>query len=266
VSLNTFTDQLGRLVYLSGLPKRIISLVPSHTELLFSLGLHQEIVGVTKFCTKPIDQVDLIPKVGGTKQVNLEKIAALAPDFIIANKEENTKGDIEWLMERFPVWISDIFTLEDALVMISETGKMVGKHSEAMALNNKIISGFDALLSLQNNVKKRVAYLIWKDPLMVSGKNTFIDHILTRAGFENAIDESRYPVLTEGQLREVAPDLIFLSSEPYPFKEKHMEDFRSICPHSKIILVDGEMFSWYGSRLQFTSSYIRSLLYPLVDN
>lgn len=261
-----FIDQLGRQVDLPSLPKRLISLVPSHTESLFDLGLNDSIVGITKFCTRPTEFVKAVEKVGGTKQLNLEKIAALDPDLIIANKEENTQKEIEWLMARFPVWVSDIFNLEDAYEMIFAAGKMAARESKAESLIAVIKREFDSFRSLESASRKRVLYLIWKDPFMAAGSNTFIGHILEVAGFENAVKDSRYPILTESEIRKINPQLIFLSSEPYPFKEKHKALFKAICPNAKIILVDGEIFSWYGSRLKFTPSYLREIVYPLVNS
>ncbi len=261
-----FIDQLGRQVDLPSLPRRLISLVPSHTESLFDLGLNDSIVGITKFCTRPAEFVKAAEKVGGTKQLNLEKIAALDPDLIIANKEENTQKEIEWLMARFTVWVSDIFNLEDAYEMISKVGKMTGTGSKAEALIAVIMHEFDSFRSLKTALRKRVLYLIWKGPFMAAGSNTFINHILEVAGFENAVKDSRYPILTESEIRKINPQLIFLSSEPYPFKEKHMALFKAICPNAKIILVDGEIFSWYGSRLKFTPSYLQEIVYPLVNS
>ena len=261
-----FIDQLGRQVDLPSLPKRLISLVPSHTESLFDLGLNDSIVGITKFCTIPAEFVKAVEKVGGTKQLNLEKIAALDPDLIIANKEENTRKEIEWLMERFPVWVSDIFNLEDAYEMISQVGKMTARESKAESLIAVIRQEFDSLRLIKSASTKCVLYLIWKDPFMAAGSNTFINHIVEVAGFENAVKEPRYPILTESEIREINPQLIFLSSEPYPFKEKHIDLFKAICPNAKIILVDGEIFSWYGSRLKFTPSYLRAVVYSLVNS
>ena len=261
-----FIDQLGRQVDLPSLPKRLISLVPSHTETLFNLGLNDSVVGITKFCTRPAEFVKAVEKVGGTKQLNLEKIVALRPDLIIANKEENTKKEIEWLMTRFPVWVSDIFNLEDAYEMISKVGKITATELSAESLIAAIRHEFDSLRLLKNASAKRVLYLIWKDPFMAAGTSTFINHILEVAGFENVVKDSRYPILTESEIRKINPQLIFLSSEPYPFKEKHMALFKAMCPNTKIILVDGEIFSWYGSRLRFAPAYLRETVYPLVNS
>ncbi|MDF3077549.1 MAG: cobalamin-binding protein [Sphingobacteriaceae bacterium] len=258
MQFKTFTDQLSRPVEVQYPPKRIISLVPSQTELLFSLGLDEEVVGITKFCIHPKNRFRSKPKIGGTKMLNLEAIRTLRPDLIIGNKEENERGQIEQLMQEFPVWMSDINNLEDALQMIRQVGEICGRTSEAVGLGEKIGAGFEALATSSGKML-RVAYLIWKDPYMLAGKGTFIDDMLNLGGWKNAIDIERYPVLTSEQLAEAHPDIIFLSSEPYPFSEKHIDEFRPICPGAAVFVVDGEMFSWYGSRLQFAPEYLYSL-------
>jgi ABC-type Fe3+-hydroxamate transport system substrate-binding protein len=257
----TFTDQLGREIIFNYPPKRIISIVPSQTELLFELGLSDEVVGITKFCVHPAPQFKAKTKVGGTKKLNLEVIRSLKPDLIIGNKEENTKEDIEELSKEFPVWMSDIYTLEDAMEMITRIGELVDRQPESAYLNFLINAGFTDLqtLALQRGIDKKVAYLIWKDPYIVAGQNTFIHDILVKNGLTNVMKESRYPEITLTELKALAPELVFLSSEPYPFREKHLEELKSVLPEAKIMLADGEMFSWYGSRLVKAVQYLFQL-------
>lgn len=247
----TFTDQLGNEVTVNYPPKRIVSIVPSQTELLFDLGLDDEVIGITKFCIHPIEKFAAKTKIGGTKKLLIEKIRDLKPDLIIGNKEENTQGEVELLMQEFPVWMSDISNLEDAMKAISQIGELVNREPEAAYLNHLINAGFTDLqtLAVTKNIDKTVAYLIWKDPYMVAGKATFIDDILRKIGLNNVIKQSRYPEVDLTQLQTLNPQLIFLSSEPYPFKQKHIDEIQEVMPNAKVILVDGEMFSWYGSRL-----------------
>jgi ABC-type Fe3+-hydroxamate transport system substrate-binding protein len=246
-----FTDQLGSDIIIEYPPKRIVSLVPSQTELLFDLGLRSEVVGITKFCIHPAELVAGKLKIGGTKKIKFDAIASLAPDLIIGNKEENSREDIEMLAAHFPVWMSDIYTLDDAARTISDIGQLIDRVPEADYLNHLIGAGFRDLqtLALQNSLTVRAAYLIWKDPFMVSGQDTFINDIMERNGFINVVKGSRYPVMELREIAALAPDVLFLSSEPYPFREKHVEEFRALLPGVNIFLVDGEMFSWYGSRL-----------------
>jgi ABC-type Fe3+-hydroxamate transport system substrate-binding protein len=247
----SFTDQMGRELTINFPPKRIISIVPSQTELLFDLGLDQEIIGLTKFCIHPIEKFAERTKVGGTKKLNIDLIKDLKPDLIIGNKEENTQSDIEELAAYFPVWMSDIFNLDDAMKTIAQIGALVDREPEAGYLNHLISAGFNDLktLALQHYIDKKVAYLIWRKPYMAAGKNTFIDDILLINGMTNVIKQGRYPTVTLDELKTLNCELILLSSEPYPFGDKHIEEIQSAIPDAKIMLVDGEMFSWYGSRL-----------------
>lgn len=255
----TFTDQLGRVISVPYPPQRIISLVPSQTELLFDLGLDMEVVGITKFCIHPRDKFISIMKIGGTKKLNLEKIRDLKPDLIIGNKEENEQGQIEELMEEFPVWMSDIQILDNALEMIALIGSLTGKEDSAKHIAVEIKARFQTLLP-ERSGELRVAYFIWKNPYMLAGRNTFIHDVMLKAGFINAIELNRYPELNAAQIRETDPDVIFLSSEPYPFKDEHVQEMKMICPNSVVLIADGELFSWYGSRLLQTPTYLRSLI------
>jgi ABC-type Fe3+-hydroxamate transport system substrate-binding protein len=250
-----FVDQMGRSVRIPLEPKRIISLVPSQTELLYDLGLSDEVIGITKFCIHPAAWFRVKQRIGGTKQLNLELIRSLNPDLIIGNKEENTKEDIEALAKEFPVWMSDIVTLEDAFAMIHSIGVMTEKEDEAELLVEEITEAF---APLENHGKQQsFLYFIWDDPAFLTGKNTFIDSMLTKIGYKNACDLERYPALTE--CPNVQPDVVFLSSEPYPFKENHIQKFQQMFPKADIRLIDGEMCSWYGSRMKLAANYFEHL-------
>ena len=259
--IKTFIDQLGHKVKLNYPPKRIISLVPSQTELLFYLGLEHKIVGITKFCIHPEEQFLKKDKIGGTKNLNFEKIIGLQPDLIIGNKEENEKSQIEKLSQQFPVWMSDINKLEDAFEMIAQIGLLTNREENANQLNQKLKEGFsDFEDSMQSIPLKSAAYFIWRKPFMVAANNTFINEILKIAGFENIYYYlDRYPEVTLERLAEAKPDVILLSSEPFPFKEKHISEIREFCPDSIIKIVDGEMFSWYGNRLMHAVRYFEVL-------
>lgn len=253
----TFTDQMGRLISIPHPPQRIISLVPSQTELLFDLGLDTEIIGITKFCIHPREKFKRSTKIGGTKMLDLAKIRELKPDLIIGNKEENDRAQIEELMKEFPVWMSDIKVLPEAIDMIRQIGELTGRSEKANIIADDINEQF---LNLNKKHKPaRTAYFIWKDPYMLAGKQTFIDDILSRGGFDNAIYDDRYPEISVDQLKNLNPECIFLSSEPYPFKDEHVKEIQNICPDALVSIVDGEMFSWYGSRLLLSPAYLRSL-------
>ena len=242
-------------------PQRIISLVPSQTELLFDLGLAEKVVGITKFCIHPAEFCRNIPKIGGTKHFHFDVIDRLQPDLIIGNKEENYKEGIEQLQAKYPVWMSDIYTLDDALHMIREIGNLTGTQSKALEISAQIQTAF---AGLQPVSQKKVAYLIWRNPFMVAASQTFIQDMLSRCSFENVFaDYARYPQITLEMLTIAQPDYVFLSSEPFPFSEKHMAEFKDICLEATIKIVDGEMFSWYGSRLRLSVPYFRQLLASL---
>lgn len=249
---------MNREIRLVSTPKRIISLVPSQTELLFDLGLEKEVVGITKFCVHPNNWYRNKTRVGGTKNLNFKQIDKLKPDIIIANKEENTESEIKQLMKKYPVWISDIRNLEDALEMILLIGKLTKTNKKA----NIIVSSIQKEFELLKLKKKKVAYIIWKKPIMSINKSRFIHDMMHRCGFKNvfALAINDYPEISKKQLQKANPEIILLSSEPYPFKDKHIKEFQKICPTAKIKLVDGEMFSWYGSRLKYASSYFQKLI------
>jgi ABC-type Fe3+-hydroxamate transport system substrate-binding protein len=226
--------------------------------LLYDLGLDNEVCGITKFCIHPTLWFQTKTRIGGTKNVHIEKVLALKPDLVIANKEENLQEQVDELARTFPVWTSDINTLEDALDMIEKIGVITGKPEKANTLVQSINRSFESLP--QNAKAYRTAYLIWKDPYMTIGGDTFINDLLQRAGFENIFaPETRYPQITIEQLQAADCQLLLLSSEPYPFKQKHIEVLKSQLPKTKIVLADGEMFSWYGSRLIHSVPYFNRL-------
>jgi ABC-type Fe3+-hydroxamate transport system substrate-binding protein len=256
VQKKIFTDQLGRKIEIAYPPKRIVSLVPSQTELLFYLGLSELAIGITKFCVHPSEWFKTKTKVGGTKNFRFDIIDQLNPDLIIGNKEENYVEGISQLEKKYPVWMSDISTLEEALEMMKSIGQLTEREMEATTLISEINTSF---LAMGSRPTLKVLYLIWKSPWMAAGKNTFIDSMLSKIGLENILTESRYPAISESQLQQLQPDVIMLSSEPFPFKQVHIHELQSALPNSKVILVDGEMFSWYGSRMLTASAYFNSL-------
>jgi ABC-type Fe3+-hydroxamate transport system substrate-binding protein len=252
----TVKDLVGRTVVVPKYPKRIVSLVPSQTELLFDLGLAERVLGITKFCVHPEEWFRTKSRIGGTKQLDFEAILALNPDLIIANKEENNQGDIEQLERDFPVWVSDVNDLDSALEMIRLIAELT--KTDSSKLTRKIQSGFLQLKPIQP--QKKVLYLIWKNPYMAAGNDTFINDLMQRCGLGNMVTDNRYPELDETEIARLNPELILLSSEPYPFKEKHIKELQNLLPNATIKLVDGEMFSWYGSRLKLAPSYFLKLI------
>lgn len=259
--IQSVVDMMGRSVNAPLNPQRIVSLVPSQTEFLFSLGLGNRIVGVTKFCVHPVDARINAQVIGGTKQLDIERILQLKPDLVIGNKEENDADSIHTLEAQVPVWMSDIYTLPDAYSMMYQLGKLVQKQTTANRIIDDIKSTWQDWEKDRLPSGKTALYLIWANPWMAAARSTFIDSMLDMAGLVNVlVQHERYPVLELSDLPSIDPDLVLLSSEPYPFKEKHLAELRQLLPNATIVFVDGEMFSWYGSRLALVPQYFKSLM------
>ena len=265
MKVKTLVDQIGTSHSFETSPKRIISLVPSQTELLYDLGLEDNIIGITKFCVHPYHFKSTKKRVGGTKKVHFEKIRVLQPDIIICNKEENTKEIVEELRKICTVWVTDIITIEDNFQMITDFGQLFNCRTEAQKWNDKLAFGLEDFKNFIKNKTeskwKKVAYFIWKDPYMVAGNDNFINELLKLNHFENVYqDKGRYPEIELEKMKsEKDLDLIFLSSEPFPFTEEHALEIKKYALHGKTFLVDGEMFSWYGSRLLKAFTYFKKL-------
>lgn len=251
-------DQIGRRITLPNPAKKIVSLVPSQTLLLADLDLDSEVLGITKFCVHPREWRKKKTIIGGTKKIHREKIHDLQPDLIIANKEENNREDIEALERHFQVYVSDVDDLESSIRMIEDVGRLTGRKEQSEKINHEIITGFSKLKA--SNKPERVLYFIWKNPWMVAGNDTFINAMIEKCGWENAAQQARYPTITEEEIKKINPEIIFLSSEPFPFKEKHIQELKNLIPHARIELVDGEMFSWYGSALVRSAAYFSNLI------
>ena len=263
---------------------RIVSLVPSLTEFLFDLGLDEQIVGRTRFCIHPRGRVDRAAIVGGTKNPNHARIVALKPDLIIANREENRKEDIDALARLLPnagikpamgaeILVTDIQTIDQALQEMIRIGIRCGREAEARRWVSDIeecrpgrsaIPKSAGTSHQPDNTFQRSAarpssistvYLIWKDPWMTIGHDTYIHSVLEEWGFRNLFGgRTRYPAVTLEEIRRLRPDCLLLSSEPYPFKESHRamlaEQLAEQLPDTMVRLIDGEWTSWYGSRMK----------------
>jgi iron complex transport system substrate-binding protein len=254
-------DHLGRTVQYSFPPKRIISLAPGITDTLYSLGLEKETVGRTRYCIHPKTKVDQAMIVGGTKDIHLDKIRVLKPDLILAEKEENTKEIVELLEKEFPVYVAEVNSVQTAYKMITDLSEVTNRKLKAEQLLVSIQSEFKALPTFQ---RKRVAYVIWRKPYMVAGNNTYISSLLTNLGFENAFStyEGRYPAVTEEDFQHAKLDYLFLATEPFPFKEKHMTEMSAFLPDVKPVILDGEMF-WYGPRMVEAAHYFKEIFLTL---
>jgi ABC-type Fe3+-hydroxamate transport system substrate-binding protein len=253
-------DALGRPIQLSRRPERIVSLVPSQTELLVDLGIAERLVGRTRYCIHPHEKLTSVPAVGGTKRVDLGVIEALQPDLILAEKEENPQDLVNSLTRLAPVYVTDVVSISSAISMCKDVGQLVGLANKAQTLAHEIETAMNGVKKIAPR-SERVLYLIWRKPWMAAGPDTFIHSCLEHIGFQNAVGASaRYPELDAQSLASLDPDRVFLSSEPYPFKEEHAQELREALPKARIEFVDGELFSWYGSRMLKMPAYWRSLL------
>ncbi len=236
---------------------KVISLVPSITEALFDLGLTEnEIIGRTKFCIHPEEKVKNIEIIGGTKNLNIEKIKSLKPNLILANKEENVKEQVESLKEDFKVIVYNTETIEDNYYLVKNLGLLFNKEERAQAFNLKV---YEVLHQTKLKSSLKAAYLIWKNPYMTVGSDTFIHNVLSEIGFENIFkNTTRYPEIQVEDLAEA--EVIMLSSEPFPFKEKHIAELKEFYPDKKIMILDGEAFSWYGTHIAKCENYFKELI------
>jgi ABC-type Fe3+-hydroxamate transport system substrate-binding protein len=241
---------------------RIVSLVPSITELVCELGLADQLIGRTGFCIHPNDKLAKIPKVGGTKTVNLKKIRELAPTHVIVNVDENRKETADALAEFVPnVIVTHPLAPLDNLKLYRQIGNAFGKRREAEELCARFGSVFEAI-SEKSFQRRKVLYLIWKDPWMSVSRDTYVSRTLALFGLRTvpARTQKRYPELATLEVK--GAELILLSTEPYRFREKHRAELQ--CAMGKpVFLIDGEMTSWYGPRaiagLRYLADFSRSI-------
>lgn len=255
------TDQLGREFSLSTSPRRIISLVPSLTELIAEgLGLASSLVGITDYCVHPAVVAQSVTAVGGPKSINIATVKAMQPDLVVASREENIREQIAELSTFVPVFVTDVVSIAGACETIAQLGEVLAVPTRALALVEDIREGFRSYV--KPNPAVRAVYLIWKDPYMAVGAGTFIDDMLNASGFCNVAAETfaRYQQVEIAQLAAMNPDVVLLSSEPYTFTGQDREELKSQLPTSAILHVDGEIFSWYGNRMLKAPAYFKQLL------
>ncbi|MBI1737609.1 MAG: cobalamin-binding protein [Candidatus Rokubacteria bacterium] len=256
--MTTLVDASGVALDLAGPPRRIVCLIPSTTELLCHLGVADAIVGISAYCVEPRDVVRTKRKVGGEKNPDLDAIRALAPDLVIANKEENVREHVETLRGwGLPVWVTYPRTVTDTIALVREIGAVTGTAARADALAAELeIRREEVRAVVAGRPPARVFYPIWRDPYMTVNRDTYIHDVLSAVGAENVFGDAagRYPAITLDAMAERAPDVIVLPDEPFRFRRAHLKDFEPYrdvpaVRDGRIHLMDGKLFCWHGPRL-----------------
>ncbi|MBK8247570.1 MAG: ABC transporter substrate-binding protein [Gemmatimonadetes bacterium] len=248
---------------------KLVSLCPSLTELVFDLGVGDAVVGRTKFCVHPQGRVEVVERVGGTKNPKVDRIIALAPDLVLMNEEENRVEDAEVLRAAgLKVHSSMPRTVAETSAMVREIAALVGAEERGNALAAVIdAEGARVAAATEGERPIRYAYLIWWEPLMAAGGGTFIEGILAAAGGVNvfATGAERYPTVSSEALAPEAVDAVLLSSEPFPFTTRHLDALADATkiPRRRFRLVDGELLSWHGSRTVAGLRYAGELMASL---
>lgn len=241
-------------------PERIVSLVPSLTELVWWLGRGERLAGRTTFCVEPRGEIERVPRVGGTKNPKIDRIGALRPDLVLANKEENRREDVEALAAAgLRVLLTDPNSVGDALAMIAELGVVLECEERAEEL---IAEARSALAEPAPARRPRVFVAIWRQPLLGLGAATYGHDLIERAGAVNILgDRIRYPEVARDEVAALCPDLILLPDEPYPFNQENAAEFAAIAP---AVVVDGMLLWWYGPRMPFAIRQLRKLFADLL--
>ena len=248
--------------------RRVLSLVPSLTETVCELGVGCRLVGISRYCIEPAEELRFISRVGGTKNPDREKIAALRPDLILMNEEENRREDIDWLRHRFNVSASMPCSVPEAADVVRNLGKALGTEDVAEAILLEIEARMTSTeVEGLGMDQVKVFYPIWKQPWIGVNKNTYIHDVLKRAGGVNvcANREARDPVVAEQVLEDLGVDLVLLPSEPFVFTPEHRKEFLARQCFGRgvpVLLVDGKNFCWHGARSGRGLSQVSQLLRP----
>ncbi len=243
-----------------GPARRLVSLVPSLTHAVFELGAGDAVVGRTDFCVRPADGVDAVEPVGGTKNPKVDRVLELAPDLVLANREENTRRRIERLAEHVPVMVTDPGGPRDVPALWRELGELVGRRGAADILSREVELELERCADAAPSAPPAFVYWIWKDPWMAAGRDTYISELLCAAGWRNAIpgERARYPKLEPADALALEPDALLFSSEPYDFELPRDLDVFGGAPAERAgdwfiggstaaLAVDGQRLSWYPS-------------------
>ena len=245
---------------------RLVSLCPSLTELVFALGRGDWLVGRTKFCVQPHDLVEAVEKVGGTKNPKIARIVELNPDLVLMNEEENRREDADALRAAgLRCHTSMPRNTQESMATVRSVGAALGEAARADAIAHDIQSRRDRVMTETAGTPHiSFAYLIWRAPYMTVSGDTYISALLADVGGTNAFASrgDRYAVVTPDELRDAAPDVVLLPSEPFPFAARHLEELveHTGLPRERFLLVDGELLSWHGPRTGVGLEYARSVL------
>ena len=271
-----FLDDLQRRLSLPRQPQRIICLVPSITETLFAIGAGNRVVGVTEYCTHPPERIAQLPKLGGTKDPQREAILQLQPDLLILNDEENRKEDFAWFVEQgLPVYVTSPRTVVEGIAMIERLGRLLNCQAESQPMVEMMRSTYDHVTTeAANQPRLRVFCPIWRKPWMAFNHDTYSDDMLWTCGGENILRErpDRYFTVTLEEIEALAPQVVLLPSEPYPFETKHFIHLKPLANTSAgrgghFYCIDGMALCWYGPRivdgleqLSHLFAYVRSTI------
>lgn len=247
-------DGRGVAVELAEPPRRIVSLVPSTTETLHALGLADRVVGITRFCVRPRPWVDGLPKVGGTKDVDADRVRALQPDLILGNCEENSREIFAALDGLAPLWAAFPRDVDGAIEDLLATARVCHVAPRGRLLADTIRAARDALrASAERSAPFTYAALIWRKPLMSASDDTFLAAMLAEAGGRNVFGDrpARFPEISGADLGDVQPDVVLLLSEPFPFKPKHADALAAATglARARFRFVDGQHLTWHGVRM-----------------
>jgi ABC-type Fe3+-hydroxamate transport system substrate-binding protein len=293
MTTRTCVDALGRAVQIPHAPQRLVSLVPSITEVLFSFGRGQQVVGITDYCTEPATAVATKTKIGGTKNPDIATILALRPELVFTVAEENRRQDVEQLAAAgVPVYVCAPHTVRDGIDLLWRVADLLDCRSEVMGQMQAIEQDYTETVALvARHQRVRVFCPIWKDPYMTINADTYVHDVLRVCGGDNifaqrqrrfplAADlgqqpegtgerytkrDRRYPRITLEEMAALRPEVVLLPDEPYVFSEADVADF-TLFPEvpavrdGRIFLIDGKMVSWYGPRIGHSLRTIRALL------
>lgn len=254
-------DHLGRPFRL-GSVKRIVSLVPSLTQTVIDLGFEEKLVGITEYCPTGNTPKSVLPRrVGGTKNVSVASVVDVKPDLVLANKEENNRRTVNALERKgITVWVSDIKNVQDSIKCLSDLESLLNAKGDSLSEEaRQLWNGFgSSKLRLRLSGKKGL-YFIWQDPFMVAGQGTYIDSWMKLLGIKNLETRDRYPRLTTNDFMALDPDIVFLPDEPYPFDAMDQKTIGDkLLRNCQIVLLDGKMFSWFGSYMIQTFQKIQN--------